>query len=85
MRPYAQANLVVGVTGERAGLGGGPSAGDIVVRILCNKSKTGQVIGKAGAVIKQLREETLSRIKVKLLPCPSNYLRSQILKHEHEP
>jgi poly(rC)-binding protein 2/3/4 len=38
--------------------------GDIVFRILCNKSKTGQVIGKAGSVIKQLREETLSRIKL---------------------
>ena len=84
-----QADLEVAGTSERAGLSGGysggPSAGDVVVRILCNRSKTGQVIGKAGAVIKQLREETLSRIKVKLLPCPSNYLRSQILKHEHEP
>ena len=64
-----QVDLEVAGTSERAGLSGGysggPSAGDVVVRILCNKSKTGQVIGKAGAVIKQLREDTLSRIKVK--------------------
>jgi predicted RNA-binding protein YlqC (UPF0109 family) len=52
---------VVGLSG---GSGGGPTPGDVVFRILCNKSKTGQVIGKGGSVIKQLRDETLSRIKV---------------------
>uniref|UniRef100_A0A7S0X234 K Homology domain-containing protein n=1 Tax=Mantoniella antarctica TaxID=81844 RepID=A0A7S0X234_9CHLO len=52
------------VVGLSSGSGGGPTPGDVVFRILCNKSKTGQVIGKGGSVIKQLRDETLSRIKV---------------------
>ena len=41
-----------------------PPAGDIVVRILCYGGRTRRVIGEAGAVIKQLQEDTLSRIKV---------------------
>lgn len=40
------------------------SSGEITFRILCPASKAGGVIGKGGAVIRQLREETGSRIRV---------------------
>ncbi|KAL6996113.1 hypothetical protein U1Q18_006252 [Sarracenia purpurea var. burkii] len=40
------------------------AAGEILFRILCPSAKTGGVIGKGGAVIRQLREETGARIRI---------------------
>lgn len=45
-------------------MGGGPSPGDVVFRLLCPNGRTGSIIGKGGDVIKHLRDETGARIKV---------------------
>ncbi|XP_057967697.1 KH domain-containing protein HEN4 [Malania oleifera] len=41
-----------------------PSAGETLFRILCPATKTGGVIGKGGAIIRQFREETGSKIRI---------------------
>ncbi|MQL85911.1 hypothetical protein Taro_018437 [Colocasia esculenta] len=40
------------------------SGGETVLRVVCPADKTGGVIGKGGAVVRQLREETGARIRV---------------------
>lgn len=40
------------------------SSGGVVFRILCPASKTGSVIGKGGAIISQIRQETGAKVRV---------------------
>lgn len=51
-----------GWPGQLAQAGGPPM--EIVFRLLCTTVKTGSIIGRGGAIIRQLREQTGARIKI---------------------
>eukprot|EP00897_Mesotaenium_endlicherianum_P003561 jgi/Mesen1/3232/ME000187S02395 len=49
---------------KRPNSGQGPEGMEVIYRLLCPASKTGSVIGKAGSIIKQMRDESGARIKI---------------------